>query len=1153
MSPRFLSVPRLVVMIAAAALVAPLAISPAAADPLPPDDATGTTTIYFDPDQTSSITVTSSGVFELSGDLDVVRSQCIDGGANSVCVGAQSSSDPFAEPLVVGGSVSGFAADDEGGAAEALGWIIQEGVDAITALYDLPADGRVQRLAGDQLRAYVLMRILDVLDRSLYGVELTPNEQVTLDYVNRQVLGSDRKIAQYAADEFATFQALECGYTPPAAPAFITTPVTLPKEVVDWCARRHTVLESAFVFAPPQPSADAFQAWGMYRHAADLGLDRLSTSGYGDAIADVQRAYGALAGAAIAGGAAAAAAAAAGAAAGVAGASTTALGTVFAGVFPHAAWGSALVPATAAGAAASVVAVVILAIVVTVVASIQLDEHEQVGIKIAERLKDAKEASDPFFLDDIRAQYAGLELREGMTPENQPPYRADASVARIMDLIVAKTSDTINGAYIPDVDALWTPNATTAQDYRFLVMDGSTPHVEDSITVPMLGDDETTVRFSRDWMIVDEGDGEKPALEFRYVDNAGRETTASRVPAAEGAPAPDGGFSVARRGPDGMLVAERTSTIHYIDGNGNSVSVALVPPTVPKVGGVRPSAVGPLTPGRTVILRPNPVAPDGTFDGLHETGFTYTWNVKRVDPATGALVEAVPEVTSYDTRFKPAELGDYRAVVRAHDTDPADGTVPDSWGVVDFRISAPATEAAELQLHDDGTDGLRISAQLGAAVPSDDFTIDVEWPGSVLGEPGERSSLDLECHTVDPMSCSTVKTDLFPDMKAELSHTLAATADLNRGVTVTITDRYGSATTQKFAIDDPARPTLAPPREAPGPDQPGVVVFDRVHSAVQIPVQVTADPNYELARLVPGTGGLPTSFGIVDPADDTPKSSVPFLGGAVRLTTGFDAVNNEWVLDLRVTAGLDDLGTTTFPVVIQQVTGARTMMPLTVDLVPASGDRFRAAVANEIDVNDIAVDSVPQLVPYVMGGRDEWGDYAGDLCVSLTYTEFPTAPVEHCGPVSDLLDANGKLTAISYPSFDADGLDTGRYEVTAHIPDAEHADATPFTVSFRLMSGPPTIGAFTWDKGKNAVRFTTTPFSAAAPITGYECRLDGQSVACPDATAGIWVAPALTQGTHRFDVSVTDAAGNYTTDGFEFTLKKATKVKPTKPPKPPKP
>ena len=622
------------------------------------------------------------------------------------------------------------------------------------------------------------------------------------------------------------------------------------------------------------------------------------------------------------------------------------------------------------------------------------------------------------------------------------------------------------------------------------------------------------------------------------------------MPAAEGAQAPDGGFSVARRGADGMLVAERASTIHYIDGDGNSVSVALVPPTVPKVGGVRPSAVGPLTPGRTVILRPNPVAPDGTFDGLHETGFTYTWNVKQIDPQSGAWIDAIPEVTSYDTRFKPTEVGDYRGVVRAHDTDPADGTVPDSWGLVDFRISPPATEIAELQLHDDGAAGLRISAQFGAAVPSDNFTIDVEWPGSILGEPGEHSSVDLECHTIDPMSCSSVKTDLFPAFKAELSHTLAATADLTRGVKVTVTDRFGAGTTQTFAIDDPARPTLAAPREAPDPDQPGVVVFDRAHSSVQIPVQVVANPNYELARLVPGTGGLPTTFGVVDPADDTPKSSVPFLDGAVTLSTGYDAANDEWVLDLHVTAGLDDLGSTTIPVIIQQVTGARTMLPLTIDLVPASGDRFRAAVANEIDVSDFAVDTVPQLVPYVMGGRDEWGDYAGDLCVSVEYAQFPTPPVERCGPVSDLLDENGQLTAISFPEFDADGLDTGRYEVTARIPDAEHSDATPFTVAFLLMSGPPTIGAFSWEKAKNTVRFTTTPFSAAAPITGYECRLDGQLVSCPDAASGAWVAPALTQGTHRFDVSVTDAAGNYATDGFEFTLKKATKVKPTKPPRP---
>ena len=56
--------------------------------------------------------------------------------------------------------------------------------------------------------------------------------------------------------------AQECGYTPAPAPSFIPAAVTLPKTVTDWCARRHSVLESAFVFAPPFPSAEHFQAWG---------------------------------------------------------------------------------------------------------------------------------------------------------------------------------------------------------------------------------------------------------------------------------------------------------------------------------------------------------------------------------------------------------------------------------------------------------------------------------------------------------------------------------------------------------------------------------------------------------------------------------------------------------------------------------------------------------------------------------------------------------------------------------------------------------------------------------------------------------------------------------------------------------------------------
>ena len=199
---------------------------------------------------------------------------------------------------------------------------------------------------------------------------------------------------------------------------------------------------------------------------------------------------------------------------------------------------------------------------------------------------------------------------------------------------------------------------------------------------------------------------------------------------------------------------------------------------------------------------------------------------------------------------------------------------------------------------------------------------------------------------------------------------------------------------------------------------------------------------------------------------------------------------------------------------------ARTTLPLTIDFVPSAGDRFRGAIAESIDPPGSAVDTVPVMVPYVMGGKDEWGDYTGDLCVSLSYTDLPPVPVVQCAPIATMLDADGRLKPISFPEFDPDGLSTGRYEVSAWIPGAERADDTPITVGFRLQSGPPTIGGFTWDRNATAVRFSVTPFSAAAPITGYACRVDGSPVDCPDAASGSW-SGALAAGAHTFELAVT--------------------------------
>ena len=76
----------------------------------------------------------------------------------------------------------------------------------------------------------------------------------------------------------------------------------------------------------------------------------------------------------------------------------------------------------------------------------------------------------------------------------------------------------------------------------------------------------------------------------------------------------------------------------------------------------------------------------------------------------------VAPTTSYDTRFRPDALGQYRAHVHVRDTDPADGTLPDVDGVVDFVVKAPEPELTTLALTDDGQDRLQLSVQLGAQV-----------------------------------------------------------------------------------------------------------------------------------------------------------------------------------------------------------------------------------------------------------------------------------------------------------------------------------------------------------------------------------------------------------------------------------------------------
>lgn len=1054
------------------------------------------------------------------------------------CIGAPSERDPL-EDVGVGG-LSDFLASDSGDHVGALGWIIREAIDALAVLYDVPNDGRIERYAGDEIRGYVVSRVIDIFDRSLYGVELTPDEQTTFDYFTDVFLKTDRAVAQYAQDEYTRFMNNECGYRPPAAPSFVTDPVVLPQAVIDWCSRPRTSLEGAFVFAPPIPSAAEFQAWGVYRNADALGLNTYTSGSVQQNLVDAQNAayqiaaVGTVAGAALAGGAAAAlaggsaaaASAIAGAVAPFAGSSVFVFSTV-----PGVAGSSVVVgsvTASAAAAAATVVAVVVLAIVVTAVAIVQLVAYEEVGRTVSANLANALASRDPFGLNDRRSEFAGLELRENLPLDNLPAYRSTNAIARIFGTVVDVTSARYGGVYVSDATGLWSNNATKPTDVSFVVTDANGTRTTSSIVVPVSGVN-TTVRFNDGWIITDSGAGERAALSFPYITPTGQAALASRT-AFSGT-----GFTVSVLQDDNSLESSNVDSISYLDENGNPVTVSLLGASTSGLAGPTPSAVGPLTPGRTVILRPNPVAIDGSFDlDRFVTGYEYVWTVVRHDPTTNGWVD-VTTVSNYDARFIPQQVGAYRASVLMRDSDPSDGIDDDVWGSVNFSVSAPAIQVSSLELQDDGIDTLRMRLQLTAAVPQNDYTVAVTWPGSVDGDAPVTTTLELPCLTVDALSCSTVNTGLFPEFDDRLEYTLPYDAALSQGVTVTITDRFGGGFTQRFAIDDPDRPVAVAPGTTPGPSQPGIVTFAPEMTTLQVPVGYGVDPNYDIARLQPGTGGSPTSFGLVDPATNLPVNSLELPGGGARASTVYDPALDTWFLSIRVTASAADVGRTVVPLVVQQVTGARTVVPLTLDLVPASGDRFRGAVASSVDPNNFSIKALPTVIPYVMGGKAEWGEYDSEVCVSIEFTDFPTDPVVSCGPVEDLLDADGTFAPIAFRDFLPDGMRAGRYEVAVSVPGSERADATPIVSSFRLLFGPPAIGDITWDPSSSSVTFTVEPADAEVPIDTVVCRLDDVVVDCGDASRGIW-PNGLSVGERNFTVDVTAVGGNYTQRSITFDV-----------------
>lgn len=967
-------------------------------------------------------------------------------------------------------------------AEHALNWIVAEGISVLRGVYDLPNDERILRYARPQLRTYIVERLIDIMDRKVYGIPLTADEQRALTFVENEMLSDDRALAQASYDEFMLWKSDRCSYRPPPAPPSVENPATMPEKVVKWCNRAQHPSHVAFTFAPPIPSAEHFRAWGSYRAADKLGLDVLhdpvvAANSHGMAQTGV-----ALGGMALALGAGAAAAALAGSVSAISAGMVALIGSQAAvplfvakvGYLPV----TAAVSAVGAAAAATIVAAVIFALVLTAVSIWQLVEHESVGVDLKQDLDDATAATDPLGLEPLTAIHSGKPLNSDLDPDAPPSYRTQAAIGKLITDTVLWTSVNERRETIADPTRLYPSNQTTGDDIQLVQKVGSgEARTVRSVTIP-LEDGPAEIRFHRGWMIVDPASGPpRPALSVTYLDASRESTLLTRAPSSLG------GFYLTRADKVSKgITGEHVKKITFLDAARREVTVRLLPVDFQRLEGPRPSAVGPLLAGRPVILRPNPVNLDGTTMPADEaeSRYGYDWSVRRFDRATGELVDAAAS-KAFGPRFTPVEAGQYEARVTMSDVD--EPTLR-KHGLVEFTVQAPPMEETTLALLDDGVEDLEVDLQVTEPVANDDVRIVVTWPGDIGSQTRPTTVLELPCQQSGPVECTTQRTgpsDL-------LQRRITTSTDLRQPVLVRISNGYGATEVHELHIDSAERPRIAAPEAGSNDDEKGGVTVGE--STIQVEMPLADDtPYYIAARLVPGVG-TGDDFALVDPATGFTVANLTMPGTRAVHASVVEDDDGTWRLVVWGTPGVGDLGTYEVPIVIQQTNVARTLAVVVVHVTPSGGERFRGALQSNVDPFDTAVDVPPDLAAAVLGGRVEWPRYRGGMCISLQHTASGP-PQQKCGPLSTFFDSDGRAHPFPYAELFPGGMPAGGYRARAWLttPDA-HVDTEPIQMSFHL----------TEDASYPKPRIELgDPTVSGKPRVGKTLRASVDSVSPPDA------------------------------------------------------
>ena len=946
----------------------------------------------------------------------------------------------------------------------ALDWMVPEGIQYTSSFYDLPNDARIDTYARPQLRTYMVDRLLEIMDKKVYGVPLTANEQAAYDFAANYVLERSRTLAQAAYDEYLAFKAAPCQYTPPRAPDVVKDPETLPKKVTDWCKLPNTQAADAFSFVPPLPTPAQFTAWGAYRHADELGLKSFEDRVVQNNLAGMMIATATTGGFALAG--------VGGGLAFLAATSIPQMTALFAKIFPHAGkvafeafakLGSELAgqAATAAGnlaagiGAAIVAIAVIVFLVVTAVSIYLLVQHDSVAQTLRDRVDDAEDETDPFNLDELTEDLSGKPLNSELDIYDPPDYRGADAHSNMSAMVALWTSeyreDAPPGLLGETVaDPVWSPpEAGRAQegaevgdgsrDFTWLVKVEDGDWVEKkTVSVPQK-QGMATIGFTDGWAVVDPADGKAfAAPQFGYTSSVGIPEVVTRDPSAPSR------FIVTRSSDGGS--ADRQKILTFVDDKGRVVRARLKGDAPSYLGGPRPVAAGLLFAGRPVLLRPNPVSvTGGSLDEATVLGdYDFDWTVERLDPETGQWVEVTTAAT-YGASFVPTQAGQYNARVTMTSID--DSSVK-QYGSVGFEVTPPSINPVVTQLQDNGSDRLELDLQFAEDIGlSDDMAVEVTWPGDVGSETNPVQTLDLPCVPTGPLECTTPRTGPSNSLVFDVT----SATDLRRPVRVSVTNSTGGAYQAEFLIAA-GRPSIAPPPDGANAAEPGTVLVGESSTEVTMPLDPDAgSQNYVAATVLPSPGGG-QGFGLVDPLTGNTTGSIVLPGvfqGVASVSQ--DAGSGEWQVTVRGTPTVEDLGSFEVPLVLSQENATRQFMSVVVHVVPSTQDRFRGALQSDVDPNDFAVKKLPEMYPAVLGGTTDDRRYSGDMCVSLQYRDFPSPTTTRCAAVKDFFTAKGVARPFPFAKLAPKGMDSGiwRAEAWLDTPSAR-VDSSPLGVTFRL-------------------------------------------------------------------------------------------------------